>query len=522
MILPSECEKMKDIDRQPLLKLKEKLKNADFGRFLYTGKARLACSAVLFALTFAAVLFATSFLPHMVASPVSQELPSEYDKITEISSEQTEPETVQEAPSETPSEETTMDKSKFKRDKTVKAAVATGNDLADEDSGAKKVTDSSTNEKNPDIVISPPSFDPTEAEESNSALTDLTYVVSTGLHGPVKINSDMFLFGDSSELIKGHTMLGGFRYYFNDYGAKASRTGIDVSKHQGVIDWAQVKAAGVDYAIIRIAYRGYGSEGKMLIDPQFEANIKGAQANGIDVGVYFFSQAVNVDEAVEEASLVLNTLNGRKLQYPVYFDTEYANDRRTGRADRISKQTRTDCAVAFCETVRSSGYKAGIYASKAFYDDELTFSRISGYNIWVAHYTSSVTDFSHPYKMWQYSEKGKISGIKNKVDLNISFYDYAKGTNMKSAGADVIFVSDSAELARYTGAEALINAYADSPSEENYNSALSAVNSLPDPRAVAALNKKLEGIKEKAETTTASPTTAEPTTATLLAEKSEE
>lgn len=136
----------------------------------------------------------------------------------------------------------------------------------------------------------------------------------------------------------------------------------------------------------------------MRIDPQFEANISGARANGIDVGVYFFSQAVNVDEAVEEASLVLNTLNGRKLQYPVYIDMEYANAKRSGRADRISKRVRTDCAVAFCETVRSSGYKAGIYASKAFYDDELTFSRISGYNIWVAHYTKSVTDFFPPLR----------------------------------------------------------------------------------------------------------------------------
>ena len=112
---------------------------------------------------------------------------------------------------------------------------------------------------------------------------------------------------------------------------------------------------------------------------------------------------------------------------------------------------RTDCAVAFCETVRNSGYKAGIYASKAFYDDELTFSRISGYNIWVAHYTKSVTDFSHRYEMWQYSEKGKISGIKYKVDLDISFYDYAKGNDMSEAGSNVIFVPDSLSLQNIRG-----------------------------------------------------------------------
>ena len=172
---------------------------------------------------------------------------------------------------------------------------------------------------------------------------------------------------------------------------------------------------------------------------------------------------------------------------------------------------RTDCAVAFCETVRNSGYKPGIYASKAFYDDELTFSRISGYNIWVAHYTKSVTDFSHRYEMWQYSEKGKISGIKYKVDLDISFYDYAKGNDMSKAGANVIFVPDSLELAKYTGAEALVSAYSENPTDDNYNSAFSAVNSLSDQRVVSSLNKKLAAIKEKAESTTVEETTEKQT-----------
>ena len=474
---------MKENNRQVLLKLKEKITSVDFERLLYNGKARMACSAVLFVLTFAAVLFATSFLPHMTASPVSENLPEEYETVTQTT---TEPETQEEISSETATEAETLNKSKFKRDKTVKAAVATGDDRVDEDSGGNRVVDSSTNGNNSDVIISAASIGTAKADKS--LLTDYTYAVSGGLQGPVRINNDIFLFGNSSEHIRGHATIGGFRYYFNNYGAKASRTGIDVSKHQGTIDWAQVKAAGVDYAIIRIAYRGYGSDGKMRIDPQFEANISGARANGIDVGVYFFSQAVNVDEAVEEASLVLNTLNGRKLQYPVYIDMEYANAKRSGRADRISKRVRTDCAVAFC-------------------DDELTFSRISGYNIWVAHYTKSVTDFSHRYEMWQYSEKGKISGIKYKVDLDISFYDYAKGNDMSEAGSKVIFVPDSLELAKYTGAEALVNAYSENPTDDNYNSAFSAVNSLSDQKVVSALNKKLAAIKEKAESTTVEETT---------------
>lgn len=474
---------MKENNRQVLTKLKEKITSVDFERLLYNGKARIACSVVLFVLTFAAVFFATSFLPHMTASPVSENLPEEYETVTQTT---TQPETQEETSSEAATEAETLNKSKFKRDKTVKAAVATGDDRVDEDSGGKRVVDSSTNSNNSDIVVSAATIGTAKADKS--LLTDYTYAVSGGLQGPVRINNDIFLFGNSSERIRGHATIGGFRYYFNNYGAKASRTGIDVSKHQGTINWAQVKAAGVDYAIIRIAYRGYGSDGKMRIDPKFEANINGARANGIDVGVYFFSQAVNVDEAVEEASLVLNTLNGRKLQYPVYIDMEYANDRRSGRADRISKRVRTDCAVAFCETVRNSGY-----------------------NIWVAHYTKSVTDFSHRYNMWQYSKKGKISGIKYEIDLDISFYDYAKGNDMSKAGSNVIFVPDSLELAKYTGAEALVNAYSENPTDDNYNSAFSAVNSLSDQRVVSALNKKLAAIKEKAESTTVEETTEKQT-----------
>ena len=333
---------MKENNRQVLTKLKEKITSVDFERLLYNGKARIACSVVLFVLTFAAVIFATSFLPHMTASPVSENLPEEYETVTQTT---TQPETQEETSSEAATEAETLNKSKFKRDKTVKAAVATGDDRVDEDSGGNRVVDSSTNSNNSDVVVSTATIGTAKADKS--LLTDYTYAVSGGLQGPVRINNDIFLFGNSSERIIGHATIGGFRYYFNNYGAKASRTGIDVSKHQGTIDWAQVKAAGVDYAIIRIAYRGYGSDGIMRIDPQFEANINGARANGIDVGVYFFSQAVNVDEAVEEASLVLNTLNGRKLQYPVYIDMEYANAKRSGRADKISKRVRTDCAVAF-------------------------------------------------------------------------------------------------------------------------------------------------------------------------------
>lgn len=431
----------------------------------------------------------------------------------------TETETETETETVTVSEETTepatvVEKKKLKRDKSVTAPVASGNDKVDEDAGGNKVNDSSTKEEATIVVTAPsiqelvpsaPTTKPSETQEpgtqpptddpsqEGNLITKLNYIVSGGLQGFYKVNNSVFCFDGNSNLLNGHQSINGTRYFFNNYGAQASRTGIDVSKHQGKIDWAQVKSAGIDYAILRIGYRGYGSEGKMKLDIQFENNIKGAKANGIDVGVYFYSQATTVDEALQEADLVLNTLNGRKLQYPVYFDTEYAKGDRTGRADRISKQARTDCAVAFCEKIRANGYKAGVYASKSFFDDELRFSRLSGYEIWVAHYTSKVTNFRHPYKMWQYSEKGRVAGIYNDVDIDISLYDYKAGSNMSKNGSDVIIANNDSELEKSKLAEGLVNKYKDNPTSENYNSAFSAVNSIANARTVAILTGRLNG-----------------------------
>ena len=197
----------------------------------------------------------------------------------------------------------------------------------------------------------------------------------------------------------------------------SSRAGIDVSKWNGDIDWDKVKAAGVDFAIIRAGYRG-SVTGSLVQDPYFEANIKGASTAGIDVGVYFFTQAVNEVEAVEEASAVLRMIQDYQLSYPVFIDTEGAGG--YGRADALDRDMRTLVCEAFCRTIENGGYRGGVYASRNWYNNNLDVNRLDNYYIWLAEYRN-IPLYQGYYQMWQYTSKGRIDGIKGNVDLNISY-----------------------------------------------------------------------------------------------------
>ncbi len=197
--------------------------------------------------------------------------------------------------------------------------------------------------------------------------------------------------------------------------------GIDVSKWNGAIDWGAVAASGVKFAIIRCGYRG-SSTGVLVEDPTFRANIQGAQAAGIKVGLYFFTQAVNEVEAVEEASMCMSLAQGYSISYPIFIDVEFTVN-RNGRADGLDRATRSAVARAFCETINSGGYAGGVYSSKSWFGYSLDMSVIGGYKIWLAHYTSQ-TDYGGHYDLWQYSSKGSISGIKGNVDLNYSYLGY--------------------------------------------------------------------------------------------------
>ena len=212
--------------------------------------------------------------------------------------------------------------------------------------------------------------------------------------------------------------------YYTENGKKASYEGIDVSSHQKDIDWAKVKAAGIDFAIIRVGFRGYGT-GAILIDEYFTKNIEGALAAGIKVGVYFFSQALNETEAIEEAELVIEQLKKykSKITYPVVYDAEdISND--TARTDGLLGAQITSNCIAFCEKIKEAGYTPMIYANKRWFLTRLDLTRLTDYDMWHAAYVDA-PDTPYMYTMWQYSASGKVDGISGTVDLNISFKDYS-------------------------------------------------------------------------------------------------
>ena len=211
-------------------------------------------------------------------------------------------------------------------------------------------------------------------------------------------------------------------YYFDADGVlqKGKTFGVDVSKYQKNIDWEQIKKAGVSFVIVRIGYRGYGASGTLVLDPMFEEHFTNVKNAGLKVGVYFFSQATTEEEAKEEAFACAYVLNGRKLDYPIFFDTEASGaSGGSGRADGLGVADRTKCAVAFCEEVKANGYKPGVYASTLWYRNRVDLSSLTKYTIWNAHYgvASSPIDCA----LWQGTCTARLPGYKGDLDVNISY-----------------------------------------------------------------------------------------------------
>ena len=198
-----------------------------------------------------------------------------------------------------------------------------------------------------------------------------------------------------------------------------AKFGIDVSKWNKEIDWDKVKKAGVQFAIIRVGYRG-SSTGALVEDPYFEKNIRGAIASDIPVGVYFFTQAINEVEAVEEASMVIKLCQDFNLDYPVFIDTESAGG--NGRADNLDAETRTLVCDAFCNTLKNAGYDAGVYASRNWLNVNLISDKLEKHIIWLAEYRETPL-YQGYYQMWQYSSNGSIDGIEGRVDINLSYIE---------------------------------------------------------------------------------------------------
>ncbi|MDR1422493.1 MAG: glycoside hydrolase family 25 protein [Coriobacteriales bacterium] len=205
--------------------------------------------------------------------------------------------------------------------------------------------------------------------------------------------------------------------YWKD-GALVSHTGVDVSSHQGSIDWKAVAADGIDFAFLRIGHRGY-TEGEIYLDECFEDNYVGATSAGLPVGVYFFSQALNEDEAREEAHFVLETLGGRTPNYPIVYDFEPVSD-VNGRANALDARQRTRNALAFCEVIKQAGYAPMLYGNAQdrahYYADPL-----EGYPFWFAEYGTEFPSGQFDFSIWQYSSSGEVAGITTAVDMNLEF-----------------------------------------------------------------------------------------------------
>lgn len=226
-------------------------------------------------------------------------------------------------------------------------------------------------------------------------------------------------FSKDKELLKTRN---GRKFYVEDLEI-TSLLGVDVSVHQDNIDWAKVKQAGIDFAMVRLGFRGYGT-GEAQLDENYVQNIEGARAAGLDAGVYFFSQAVTVDEAIEEAQMVIDSLDGLDVNYPVVYDWEIIYD-DSARTDNVPVDVLTDCCVAFCEAIEDAGYTPMIYQNKKTTMFKLDLERLTDYDFWLAEYNSEPT-YYYDFTMWQYTSEGSVPGIEGDVDLNISFKDYAK------------------------------------------------------------------------------------------------
>ena len=213
------------------------------------------------------------------------------------------------------------------------------------------------------------------------------------------------------------------RYLEND--RNVSYVGVDISKQTGTVSFTGLKAAGVDYVMIRLGGRGY-STGQISLDENFKENIEGAIAEGLDVGVYFYSQAINQDEAVQEANFVIENLEPYKgsIKYPVAFDMEFViNDE--ARIDGLSREGRTDITTSFLESVKAAGYIPMLYGDKEWLIKEVDLAKLQSYDVWLTQETD-IPDYPYQYAMWQYSTKGVLNGIKGDANLNICFKGYSQ------------------------------------------------------------------------------------------------
>lgn len=271
---------------------------------------------------------------------------------------------------------------------------------------------------------------PEELPAENSAADALEVEIIQETEGESKpyqtgwmtMNGNEYFVHEDGSYAFGLKQIGGKLYYFNQYAVKAKSLGVDVSYYNSDIDWDVVKAQGIDFVIIRIGGRGWTS-GLLYDDCRMREYLRSARKAGLQLGAYFYSTATTPYEAVEEASVAVRTLDGIPLDLPLYIDMEFSGEYPKGRADRLTPSERAGIATAFCETVRSSGYQPGVYAGQNFFKAYLDYNAVSRYSIWLASYTTNneLPLFDKRYDLWQFTERGRVDGIRGIVDLNVIY-----------------------------------------------------------------------------------------------------
>lgn len=244
---------------------------------------------------------------------------------------------------------------------------------------------------------------------------DHIVLASSGQYHFIPINYDL---AQSQLLTENLNFLESGEVQYLEDGQVISHKGIDVSKYQGTIDWNLVAQDGVEFAFIRVGNRGWGSNGTLMEDDRFDANIQGAQAAGIKVGVYFYSQAITEEELLEEVDLVLKKIAPYNIECPVVYDVEKVSE-DDGRMNYLSTEERTRMTLLFCQAIENAGYKPMIYHNTEMGALMLDLVPLEGYDKWFAAYTDTLY-YPYEYKVWQYSATGRVQGINKDVDLNIS------------------------------------------------------------------------------------------------------
>lgn len=211
------------------------------------------------------------------------------------------------------------------------------------------------------------------------------------------------------------------KYYVD--GKQVSYVGVDISKYQDYVDFVKLKKEGIDFVMIRVGARGYGT-GQITMDEYFLDNIKRASDAGLEIGLYFFSQAITKEEAIEEANVVLQNIGEYKITYPIAFDMEFIpND--TARIENLSREEKTSITKAFLETIEDAGYLPMIYGNKEWLIKRIDLSKLTEYDVWLSQ-PGDLPDYPYKFTMWQYSNTAVVDGIAGYSNLNISFIDYSE------------------------------------------------------------------------------------------------